>query len=421
MENHYDFLHIEVGITGTRVQARAGGLLAEAAQPLLDHLVGVLNTLKVIAKKGQANIYNLYNPPQPSEAGMRALARKIREKIFSMVLPATANLAVTSACQCDCVHCSYDLFKTRERPSLTAEELKAVVDDALKLGSNLIIFTGGEPLLNPDIFDLVRYVDEDKAIVSVFTNGLLLTPENCARLADAGLYCLYVSIDSPKPETHNKLRAVNSLFERAMEGAAHARALGIYTGLSTYATGQSLASGELEELINLAHQQGFHEVTIFDCIPSGKYLKKTDMMLSRDERSRLRALAKKYHESDWEMGVVAQSVINSPEGAGCFGAYSQFYVTAYGDVIPCDFNPISFGNVRETPLAQIWRKMVAHPDFCYRYASCRMQTPEYRTKYIDQLPDDVSLPVPVENYDGPPLPRSELTSTHDAAELAGGR
>jgi MoaA/NifB/PqqE/SkfB family radical SAM enzyme len=421
MTEHYDFLHIDVEMKSGKIEARAEGMLGKAAQPFLDYLVGVLNSLKVIARSGEANIYNLYNPPQPSKAGMKSLARKIREKIFSMVLPATANLAVTSKCQCDCVHCSYDLFKNTERPDLTTEELKGVIGESLDLGANLIIFVGGEPLLNRDIYDLIRCVDKDQAIVSMFTNGLLLTGENCRRLVDAGLHCVYVSIDSPKPHVHNKLRGVRDLFEKALEGSARARENGIYTGLSTYATSESLASGDVEKTINLAHDSGFNEITIFDCIPSGKYLKRGDMMLSPGEKEKLRALAMKYHESDWDMGVIAQAVVNSPEGAGCFGAYTQFYMTAYGDVNPCDFNPISFGNVRQTPLLDIWQKMVTHPDFCYRYASCRMQTPEYRAKYIDPLPDDIRLPVPVDNFDGPPIARNEFTRKLDAAEFGGGR
>jgi len=311
------------------------------------------------------------------------------------------------------------LFKNVRRRSLSTKELKAVVDDSLELGVNLVIFVGGEPLLNPDIYELVRYVDKDKAIVSIFTNGLLLTDENCRRLKEAGLFCVYVSIDSPRPEIHNRLRRCDGLHEAAMEGAARAREHGLYTGLSTYATSESLANGDTEELINIAAEQGFNEITIFDCIPSGKYLKNAEMMLSKEERNKLRALSEKYN-SRFKMGVIAQSVVNSPEGAGCFGAYTQFYMTAYGDVNPCDFNPVSFGNVGDVSLGEIWRKMISHPDFCYRYASCRMQTPEYRAKYIDPLPDDVVLPVPVENFGDAPIPRNEFKKG-GAGELGGGR
>ena len=413
----FEFLTVETEIANRKISAKCSGALAPVAQPLLDYLVKVLNSLKVIATKDGKNIYNLYNPPQVTKAGLRALERKIKEKLFGMVFPATANLAVTSLCQCSCVHCSADLFKNREKKDLSTEEFKRVIDSALQLGSSLIIFVGGEPLLNKDIYELLRYVDKDRAIVSIFTNGQLLTEENVKRLADCGLHCLYLSIDSINAETHNKLRGVKNLFQTGVEGASRAREYGIFTGISTYATGETLKNGDVEKLLQFAQEQGFHEVTIFDCIPSGKYLKETQMMLTPEEKRTLSTLAKKYHNSSHPMGVMAQCIVNSPEGAGCFGAFTQFYMTAYGDVNPCDFNPISFGNVREMPLEAIWKKMITHPDFSYRHQTCRMQTPAYRAKYIDRLPDDVRLPVPIERYDNqPPIPRAELSpriTVHD--------
>jgi MoaA/NifB/PqqE/SkfB family radical SAM enzyme len=102
------------------------------------------------------------------------------------------------------------------------------------------------------------------------------------------------------------------------------------------------------------------------------------------------------------MGVNCMAKINSPLGVGCYGAASQFYMTAYGDINPCDFNPISFGNVLEMPIEVIWQKMVSHPDFNHRFPSCRMQTPSYRAKYIDVLPDEPQLPIPIEEYDDVP-------------------
>ena len=121
--------------------------------------------------------------------------------------------------------------------------------------------------------------------------------------------------------------------------------------------------------------------------------------LFRHSIERLNVLFHFVGNGDYPIGVVAMCKVNSPEGAGCFGAFSQFYMTAYGDINPCDFNPISFGNIRELSLPIIWNKMINHPDFNYRHKTCRMQTPAYRAKYIDPLPDDPKLPVSVEDIE----------------------
>ncbi|RKY23810.1 MAG: hypothetical protein DRP79_08640 [Planctomycetota bacterium] len=397
----FDFLNIETEVDeNNKIKAKAGGILGETLQPLADQFFNVLNGIKVIHKSPDGkNWYNLYNPPQPSKAGMRALLRKVKELIFKHTFPATANLSVTWKCQCSCVHCSAASFVNKPGAELTADELKTVVDGSLDLGANLIIYTGGEPLLKPEIYELIAHVPKDKAIVMIFTNGFELAKDGVAeKLAEAGLDTLCVSVDHFDAKIHDELRGVKGLYERAFEGARRARAAGILTGLSTYATHETLNDGNLQRLMDKGIEEGFHEITIFDCIPSGKFLKHTELMLSDEDKKKIIALARKYI-AETPVGVAAQALINSPIGAGCFGSYSQFYMTARGDVNPCDFNPITFGNVRELPIQLIWEKMVTHPDFAKRHMTCRMQTPSYRERFIDLIPDDVEWPVTIEQIE----------------------
>ncbi len=393
----FDFLHIDAKVEDGKVVGKAEGMLSDMLQPYVKQFFDTLNSLKVIATVDGANVYNLFNPPFPTDASMRFLMRKLKMTLTKQAFPVTANLAITHNCQCKCIHCSADPFKNSEKKELSVDEIKTVVDGALDLGATLIIYVGGEPLLRKELFELIDYVDKSKAIAMIFTNGLLLTKDNVKRLADAGLATLNISVDSSDATLHNTFRGVPGCYEKAMEGAERCREAGILTGISTYATSESLKSGMVEKLLQIAQEQNFSEVTIFDCIPSGKFLKDSSKILTPEDRKNLIALAKKFHESDHSMGVNAMSLINSAEGSGCYGAHSQFYMTAYGDINPCDFNPIKFGNVREMPIQAIWQKMVSHPDFNKRFHSCRMQDKKYRSKYIEPLPDDVGFPVPVED------------------------
>jgi len=397
MRSDFEYLSIEIDVTDDKLSGKATGYLGEVIQPFVDAFCNTMNSLKVIYRHKDGSLrHNLYNPPQPTKAGMRALMRKMMEPIYSTVFPATANLAITHHCQAKCVHCSADPFKNTDKSELTTDELKSVIDQALALGCNIVIFTGGDPFCRPDLIDLVNYVDKDKANMMMFTNGLGLTPEMVKQLADARLDTLNISIDHVDPNVHNKLRGVPDLYQRAMEGAARAREAGILVGLSTYATTGKLQDGSLEQLLAKAQKDGFHEVTVFDCIPSGKFLKQTDLILKPADRKKVVEMCDRYNKMTHPMGVICQSFINSPDGVGCFGSFSQFYMTAYGDINPCDFNPISFGNVKEKPLSQIWMEMRRHPHFSKRHMTCRMQTPSYRRKFIDILPDDFTLPVPIE-------------------------
>ncbi len=60
---------------------------------------------------------------------------------------------------------------------------------------------------------------------------------------------------------------------------------------------------------------------------------------------------------------------------------------------PCDFTPLSFGNVREEPLSRIWRKMRAHPSYKNRSMGCKMQNPFFRKALIDAIPNGAELPL----------------------------
>ena len=397
MRCDYEYLSVEIEVKDDKLYGTAKGYLGETIQPFIDAFCNTMNSLKVIYRHKDGSLrHNLYNPAQPTKAGMRALMRKFMEPIYKVVFPATANLAITHKCQAKCVHCSADLFKDPKKSELTTDELKSVIDQSLALGCNIVIFTGGDPFCRPDLFELVQYVDKDKANMMMFTNGLGLTDDNVKQLAAAGMQSINISIDHIDPKVHNELRGIPRLYERALEGAARAREAGMLVGVSTYATAEKINDGSLERLLQMAQNEGFHEVTVFDCIPSGKFLKNTDLILKPADRKKVVQLCDRFNKMDHPMGVICQSFINSPDSVGCFGSFSQFYMTGYGDINPCDFNPISFGNVKEKPLAQIWMEMRNHPHFGKRHMTCRMQTPSYRRKFIDVLPDDFRLPVPIE-------------------------
>lgn len=392
----FDDLGVQFDVANDKIRADIFGPPAAFFADQVDKVVKAVNNLKVIARRDGALVYNLYNPPQPTRAGLHAIVRNIKAKAAGHALPATANLAITTACQARCVHCSADPLKDAARAELTTEELKSVVGQAVDLGATLVIFTGGDPLLRRDLFQLISHVDRGRAVPMIFTNGDLLTTDNVNRLADSGLYSMNISIDSPDPSEHDALRGVPGLFNKAIEGGWRALDAGVLVGLSTHATSERLRSGKLEALLNFARREGFNEVTIFDRIPSGKLLKDTEMILTDDERRRIVELATRFNSGPHPMGVIAQSIVNSPLGAGCYGAASELYMTPYGDVAPCDFNPVSFGNVRQTPLAAIWRKMATHPDFACQHKTCRMQTASYRERFIDFLPEGIKFPVPIE-------------------------
>jgi len=378
-----------------KISVRPTGLLAPLFRRQLDRLVQRINAYgRPIATHNDGFVYTLYQPPVPSTRMVNHFSRVLVQG-RDLVRPTTCTLQVTTRCQLDCYHCSAARFKSAEREELTTDEWIGVVRQAEDLGVNNIVLTGGEPLLRKDIYDLIRAVNHDRANAAMFTNGLLLTDERVARLREAGLFSMMVSLDDVRPEKHDELRRVPDGFRKAVEGMRRALDGGLLVGISTYVGPEDVREGRAEQMIELARDIGVHEITIFDTVPTGKLLPLEDeQLLSEEDKQGLIELERKHNAREGNPHVITQAFINGPDGAGCFAGYIQFYMTAFGDVNPCDFTPLTFGNIRDESLAAIWERMLAHPAYCTRSDHCRMQDPEFRRKYIDGIPEDVLLPWP---------------------------
>lgn len=395
-----------------RVRPRASGLLAPVMKNQVARLERLLGSCpRPLATRDGGFVYNLYQPPIPSTRFINHISR-VAVQGREPVRPTTCTLQVTTRCQLNCAHCSAARFKSRKRQELSLEEWISVVRQTEDLGCYNIVFTGGEPLLRPDIFDLIRSVNPERAHAAMFSNGLLLTDENCRKLAEAGLYSLMVSVDDPRPEQHDHLRCVSGGFQHAMDGIKRGLDAGLLVGISTYATPDDVREGRPEQMIELARSLGAHEITIFDTVPTGKLLPlERESLLSPENKQRLIAMERDYNAREGYPHVITQAFINGPEGAGCFGGHAQFYMTAFGDVTPCDFTPLTFGNIRDDSLLGCWERMLSHPAYCHRCDHCRMQDPEFRHQYIDEIPEEVLLPWPAtdEVRNQPHAPGSALS------------
>jgi len=345
-------------------------------------------------------VANTFAPPVGSHPMLRVLKASIMTRIFRHTFPVAMTFAVTYKCQCNCRHCSAGRHLRNDLPDLSTKEAKALIDQSQNLGVSIIAFTGGEPLLRDDIYELISYVDKRKAIPILFTNGLLLSEENIEKLVNAGLYSLFVSIDSPIPEEHDQLRGMAGLFESAILGIKRMQSKGGFVGISSYATRSATQKGMYKKLYSLAKELGVENLILFDGVPTGNTLNDTSEMLTPEQHEEIRKFSSYIFKHQKVPQLNSQSWQNSIEGylggIGCLAVNLQYYVSAYGEVSPCDFTPLSFGNVRNKSIKEIWNKMVHHPAYNHRSTFCRMQHPDFRRFYIDPIPPNSKLPYDIE-------------------------
>ncbi len=244
-------------------------------------------------------------------------------------------------------------------------------------------------------------VPRELSRVQAFTNALLLDEARAARLKEAGLFAVQLSLDSPDAAEHDRLRGVAGAFDAVREGVHHARGAGLLVGVSTYATNESVAARHLTRIARLADEWGVHEVTVFDVLPTGRLFRRTDLLLTEQSRKQLLHEAAALNRSfRGRPHVITQAWTNSGRGfarfIGCLAGNYQFHITASGDFTPCDFTPLAIGSVRQRSVSDLWRTMVDHPAYCQHSKGCRMQSEAFRERYIDPIPAGAPLPFPID-------------------------
>ncbi|MDD4985733.1 MAG: radical SAM protein [Dehalococcoidales bacterium] len=389
-------LSIVVKNTGDIVTASVSGTHSLWWRLIISQYFAFHNRVGNLAFRSGVNVYSMYLPPFPSLPHNRMLEAFLSSTLFKRIIPMAVTIGVTNTCQCHCLHCSA-LDRSKSRPVMSRDEIQRVLEECIDLGVTNITFTGGEPLLRNDLEQCIASVSPEKAVSQVFTNALLLTPERAKSLADSGAYGVQISLDSPDPTEHNRLRGRNDVFSAVEYGVQNALRSGLLVGISTYATKQSAMRHDITRLMALCSRWGVNEVSVFDGIEVGGLKNRKDVLLDRAARRVLlddcKAANRKYGTKP---RVVSQSWTNCGKGfsrlIGCLAANRQFHITAQGDFTPCDFTPLAFGNVRTEPVKALWEKLLSHPAYRKRTIRCRMQDADFRRRYIDTIPEEAELP-----------------------------
>jgi len=389
-------LSVVVENKGDTVRTEISGTNSLWIRFLINFYFGFHNKIGTLAQLNGSNVYSMYLPPFPSLAHARMFEVFLSSVLFKRKIPMAVTIGVTTGCQYHCVHCSAR-GRSKSRPDLSFNELQRTVQQCLDLGVTNITFTGGEPLLRDGLEQLISSVSPDRAISQVFTNGLALTPARAKSLKDAGIFGVQISLDSADPAEHDCLRGLDGAFRTVEEGVRNALDAGLLVGISTYATRQSALRHNIIPIADLCSQWGVHEISIFDAIQTGGLSNQEDITLDRISRKALHKdsllVNRKYQKIP---RVITQNWTNSGSGfsrfIGCLAANRQFHITAQGDFTPCDFTPLSFGNVRTESVKSLWEKLITHSAYCKHQLSCRMQDLFFRKQYIDKIPENADLP-----------------------------
>ena len=285
----------------------------------------------------------------------------------------------TSRCNLACAHCYLDASDRAGRDELTTEEARAFIDDVAAMGSPVLLFSGGEPLLRPDLFELGRYAIGAGLRAVISSNGTLITPELAAEIAEAGFAYVGVSLDGSET-THDEFRRKQGAFQAAIAGIKNCLAAGVKAGVRL--TLNKRNAEDLDAVLDVVEREGVPRFCMYHLVYAGrgKEIVGDDLEPAETRRlvEHLLDRTKDWHERGVETEVLttdnhADGILivqriaeEQPERldevrellarhGGCSAGTKMANVDARGDVHPCQFwGHVTLGNVRERPLSEIW-------------------------------------------------------------------
>jgi radical SAM protein len=283
---------------------------------------------------------------------------------------------VTQACDLACVHCRASAQSARHPHELTTEQGYGLLDEIRRFGEPLMVFTGGDPLKRPDLYDLIRYSVKVGLRTNVTPSATpLLTGEAIEGFKAAGVTRMAISLDGPDAASHDDFRGIPGTFDRAMVALRHAQKIGLDTQLQTTVTRRNM--GRLPEVAEIAREVGTRMWSLFFLIVTGRAAEGDDLLAEEYEQvfefmynlSKTAPFGIKTTEAMHYRRYIAQRMKTeggpaaSSEGArqvafrtaGVSDGKGFVFVSHTGEIFPSGFLPIAAGNVLRDSLTDVYR------------------------------------------------------------------
>jgi radical SAM protein with 4Fe4S-binding SPASM domain len=321
----------------------------------------------------------------------------------SFARPYVISWNLTYRCNLACEHCYLDAGPKpqvstenfADRSELGTEECFKVIDEIAAFAPEcLTILTGGEPLLRRDILEIVRRAAERELWVVVGTNGVRITENVAQRLAEAGARGLSLSLDALDPDRHDRFRMVRGAWRNTVEGAEILSRTGLPFIVQTTAGAHNL--GELDAIADFAHDNLAAKVwNLYFLVPTGRGQFVSDMTpaqydevlasLYRIQRKYVgkmlvnakcaphyiktvlehvggqtdpnaESAGKSFDHAHGQPSWFGSSPIRTYSGGagGCPAGTHYMGIRPNGDVTPCPYLPVFAGNLRRSPLGDLW-------------------------------------------------------------------
>jgi len=279
---------------------------------------------------------------------------------------------VTGSCNLKCVHCHASSENSSENELNTNEAKKLIEEIASIKEFRTLVYTGGEPLVRNDIFELLNYSKSLGIANIIATNGTLIDEKMAFKLKESGVVCIAISLDDTDPSTHDKIRNKKGAFELAIRAIEATKKANILLQINT--TAMLYNFNHIAELIDFANKNKAGIMLVYQLITVGRGEFIGNATLNKEENRKLielilekqkdtttiiepvaapqywAYLLKKNNIEDGYLLKISEKLFY-----GCSAGRGFVYIKSNGDVWPCPFVKISAGNVKEKSFVEIYR------------------------------------------------------------------
>jgi MoaA/NifB/PqqE/SkfB family radical SAM enzyme len=323
----------------------------------------------------------------------QVLRNQYLERVRKKKVIKAIEVGVTYDCQATCDKCSaiqLQPAKGSKRDRLDRRGFAKIAKGADELACYEVNFTGGEPLLAPDLDEIISLFHPKRTFMGLNTNGELLSERRVQELKARGIDLFKISLDSPVADEHDESRGRPGLFEHIVEMLDVIRGtFGVRAHLCTVATRDNVRAGKVQGVLDLALK---HDATVGVVFPSpvGGWTGQS-VAIGPEEHEMLRPIAE--HPAVFYHGNLGSDGFRCPCGK------DEIYITCYGDIMPCPFVQVSFGTIAKEGFAASYQRMTNHPEIARERTLCMgSEDARFRELYLDPIEKMPTLPCHIDDH-----------------------
>lgn len=297
------------------------------------------------------------------------------------LIPQVVSYAITKACNLACIHCHANAREPLP-DELSDREAKHVIGQIERLGTEVIIFSGGEPLLKKKLLLTLTEECTDYGIIpAMLTNGTLLDYETALNLKEAGMLAVGIPIDFSTPERQDTFRGVKGAFQAAVNAIKNCLAADLKVAVTTMVMKNNI--NEIPKVVELVVRLGVDQIILYDLVPVGRGKDVSELIIDYNQRAELLNFLcrvqeemdtfflisggnplypgailemHRQHETRPPSKLLGQFLMDAP--IGCHAGIHYLSLRPNGEVYPCPFLQISAGNIRKQSLLEIWQSSI---------------------------------------------------------------